>query len=66
MAADHPAIGMPCGRCGEPFVAGDRTTLVPKTGKERDGWTVEAALIHADCATEQDADDASEVDPDRR
>lgn len=27
-AADHPGIGVPCPACGQPFKAGDYTTLV--------------------------------------
>lgn len=29
LAEDHPAVGTGCAVCGEPFVAGDRTTVIP-------------------------------------
>ena len=44
---DHPAIGNPCGHCGNSFQAGDQTTLITKPGGEVDGFTVEAILVHA-------------------
>jgi len=47
LPAHHPAIGRPCARCGEPFKLGDRTILTPRAGGERDGFTVEADLVHA-------------------
>jgi hypothetical protein len=50
---DHPAIGaLQCAVCHMTFQAGDVTMLVPKPGGERDGFTVEADLLHADCEAE--------------
>lgn len=51
----HPAIGtLQCAVCKMTFQAGDVTTLVPKPGGERDGFTVEADLLHAACAPTDD------------
>jgi len=48
---NHPAIGPPCAICGQPFKAGDETTLVPHepAPANRQRHTVEASLCHWRC-----------------
>lgn len=50
LRSDSPAIGQPCARCGRAFVAGEITTLRSKPDGGRIGLTVEADLVHLECA----------------
>lgn len=63
-SADHPSVGRPCAACGQPFVAGDLTTLIglgPGDDPEaraaaREGryFNCVAAELHAACSVVTD------------
>jgi len=48
LGADHPAVGIPCGICGEPLEVEALTILVPVRQTAR-AATVEATICHAEC-----------------
>lgn len=61
LKASHPAVGMECKACEQPFVAGDVTTIVPlgpgddpeERQKAREGrpYNAVGALCHYACVT---------------
>jgi endogenous inhibitor of DNA gyrase (YacG/DUF329 family) len=52
LAADHPAVGRPCGACGAVVASGDVVGLRPMEGQSRAERNVEAELVHWTCPDE--------------